>query len=162
MVFKVTVSISFLQRIGNHHREMFSNPTSTSSHQSCYVKKVFLKFLQYSQENTCVVESRNKVAGLKPPTQLFFCEYCTILKATFFYRPPFRCVTKGGGEDGGLPCPFLNIKKVPRFWKKGPDSVLLSVKFSIQNIVLRVSRRNGSVMKALNVLSSLILHSICQ
>ena len=85
---------------------MFSNPTSTSSHQSCYVKKVFLKFLQYSQKNTCFVDSRNKVAGLKPPTQLFFCEYCTILKATFLYRPPFRCITKGGGRMEASPALF--------------------------------------------------------
>ena len=31
----------------------------------CFTKYVFLKTLQYSQENTCVVVSFNKVAGLK-------------------------------------------------------------------------------------------------
>ena len=36
-------------------------------------KKVVLKILQYSQENSCVV-----------PTQVLSCEYCEILKNTFF------------------------------------------------------------------------------
>ena len=43
------------------------------------------------------------------------------------------------GEGGGLPCPFLKIK-VPWFWKKGPGFVHPSVKFTIQNVVLKVSR----------------------
>ena len=51
------------------------------------------------------------------------------------------------GERGGLPSPFFeNRKKCPDFWKKGPDCVYLWVKFSIQNVVLRVSRRKNSKM----------------
>ena len=46
----------------------------------------------------------------------------------------------GGGK--GFPCPFLRIeKKCPDFRKKGPDCVHLYVKFTIQNVVLRVSKR---------------------
>ena len=47
-----------------------------------------------------------------------------------------------GGEGGGLPCPFLKIKKkCLDFRKKGSDCVRPYVKFAIQNIVLRVSKR---------------------
>ena len=38
-------------------------------------------------------------------------------------------------------CPFPKIEKKPWFWKKYPDRVHLWVKFSIQNVILRVSRR---------------------
>ena len=48
-----------------------------------------------------------------------------------------RHVTRGEGR--GQPYPFLEIKKMPWFWKKGPDFVHPEVKFIIQNIVLRVS-----------------------
>ena len=36
-----------------------------SSHRRCSIKKVFLEFSLYSQENTCVESCFNKVAGLK-------------------------------------------------------------------------------------------------
>ena len=51
---------------------------------------------------------------------------------------------KGGQLErrGGLPFPFLKInKKCPEFRKKGPDCVHPYVKFTIQNIVLRVFKR---------------------
>ena len=51
-----------------------------------------------------------------------------------------------GGEGRPPRCPFENQKTSPDFGKKGPDLVHLSVKFSIQNIVLRVSRRKNSKM----------------
>ena len=48
-------------------------------------------------------------------------------------------------KGGGLSCPFLKIEKCGLILKKkGPDSVYLWVKFSIQNLVLRVSRRKNS------------------
>ena len=44
-----------------------------------------------------------------------------------------------------LPCLFLKIeKKNPDFGRKDPDCVHLQVKFAIQNVVLRVSRRKSS------------------
>ena len=44
-------------------------------------------------------------------------------------------------EGGGFPCPFLKIKKsAPNFRKKDPDCVHPYVKFTIQNVVLRVSK----------------------
>ena len=49
---------------------------------------------------------------------------------------------QGKGRWGGLPDHFLKIEKVPWFWKrKGPDSVHIWVRFSIQNLGLNVSRR---------------------
>ena len=48
-----------------------------SSHQRCSIKKVFLKILQTSQENTCV-----RVSGLT--AQMFFCEFCKNFKGIFF------------------------------------------------------------------------------
>ena len=49
------------------------------------------------------------------------------------------------GEGGGLCCPFLKIKKkCPDFAQEGPDCVHPQVKFTIQNVVLRVSRRKNS------------------
>ena len=52
----------------------------------------------------------------------------------------------GGREwETGLSDPFLKIKKSNLILKKKqPDFVHLSVKFSIQNVVLRVSRRKNS------------------
>ena len=44
------------------------------------IKKLLLKISQYSQENTYVGTSFNKVAGL----QVFSCEYCEIFKNSFF------------------------------------------------------------------------------
>ena len=48
------------------------------------------------------------------------------------------------GEKGRSPLPFLKIKKVSWFWKKGPDCVNFWVKFSIQNVVL--SKRKNCKM----------------
>ena len=43
--------------------------------------------------------------------------------------------------EGGLPCLFENLKKCPDFGKKGPDCLHLWLKFSIQNVALRVLRK---------------------
>ena len=48
------------------------------------------------------------------------------------------------GRGEASPALFGNRKKCPDFGKKGPDCVYLWVKFSIQNIVLRVSRQKNS------------------
>ena len=45
-----------------------------------------------------------------------------------------------------FPSLFWNQKKCLDFGKKGPDCVHLQVKFAIQNVVLRVSRRKTSKM----------------
>ena len=50
------------------------------------------------------------------------------------------------GEWGDFPCLFWNRKKCPDFGKKDPDCVHLRVKFAIENVVLRVSRRKTSKM----------------
>ena len=49
-----------------------------------------------------------------------------------------RCVTTGGRGRPTL-LSFWKSKKCPGFGKKGPDFVHPEVKFTIQNIVLRVS-----------------------
>ena len=46
--------------------------------QKCSVKKVFLKILQTSPENTCARDSFLKLA------QVFSCEVCKIFKNNFF------------------------------------------------------------------------------
>ena len=60
-----------------------------------------------------------------------------------------RCVVSGRG-NASSPFSFFenwkNWKKFPGFSKKGPDCVHLWVKFSIQNVLLRVSRRENSKM----------------
>ena len=53
-----------------------------------------------------------------------------------------RCTTKD--ERGASPALFENQKKCPDFGKKSPDCVCFWLKFPIQNIVLRVSRRKNS------------------
>ena len=50
----------------------------------------------------------------------------------------------GEKEGGGLPCPFFeNKKKCPDFRKESPDCVHPYIKFTIQNAVLRVSKRKN-------------------
>ena len=63
--------------------------------QRCSVKKVFLKISENSQKNTCASLFFNKVADLRPATllkltltQVFSCEFCEILRTTFFHRTP--------------------------------------------------------------------------
>ena len=62
------------------------------------------------------------------------------------------------GEGRRPPLLFFEIwKKCPDFGKKGPDCVNLWVKFSIQNIVLRVSARKNSKMFP----SGAFFHEMC-
>ena len=49
--------------------------------QRCFVKMVFLKFSQNSQESNCVRVSFNKVGTLE---QAFSCEFCEIFKSSSF------------------------------------------------------------------------------
>ena len=48
------------------------------------------------------------------------------------------------GNRGGLPCPILKIEKKCPDFVKNADCVQFLVKFFIQNVVLRVSRRISS------------------
>ena len=47
--------------------------------QTCSVKKVFLKTLLSSQENTCA-----RLSFLRTPAQVLFCEFCKVFKNAFF------------------------------------------------------------------------------
>ena len=52
---------------------------------------------------------------------------------------------EGRGERRRRPSqPFFENRKCPHFGKKCPDYIHLCVKFSIQNVVLKVSRRKNS------------------
>ena len=74
-----------------------------------------------------------------------------------FCLPHLRRATQGVGEAS--PCPFLKINKsVLNFEKKSPNLVHPWVKISIQNVVLRVSRRKSSFLCFLqNVHSSALI-----
>ena len=55
--------------------------TVRSSHQWCYIRKLFLKILQYPQE-TPLLGSIFK--NLQTPTQVFSCKYCKIFNTNYF------------------------------------------------------------------------------
>ena len=111
-----------------------------------------IQSLAKSLKNNFINElSFNKAAGLLPIAELNksfvkigrghnFCRTSLPLNASIYH---FGCATRG---EGGRPPPALSwkVKKVLWFWKKGPDCVHLWVKFSIQNVVLTVSRRKKS------------------
>ena len=80
-----------LQSIKNVLRE--TTILFRSNHQRCSIKKLFLKVSQYSQENTYVPWSLFliKLQDFSPaalfkidPNTGFLCEYCKILKSTYF------------------------------------------------------------------------------
>ena len=69
------------------------------------------------------------------------------MRSTITSEPNSRRATRrgGGGEGGGPPYPFFKIKKGALILKKKcPDCVHPLVKFAIQNVVLRVSKRKNS------------------
>ena len=71
------------------------------------------------------------------------CEGSKKLKRRYLYS--FFRPTTSGGEGGGRPPQsfFENKKKCPGFRKKGLDCIHLYVKSTIQNVVLRVSKRKN-------------------
>ena len=70
-----------------------------------------------------------------------------IIQKYHFVRRATRWRGGGGGgrgeRGGGPPLLFLKLRKVSWFWEEGPDFIRLSVDFSIQNRVLRVSRKKA-------------------
>ena len=53
--------------------------------QRCYVKKGFLRnFAKFTGKHLCQRLFFNKVPGLRPMAQVFFCEFCERSKNTFF------------------------------------------------------------------------------
>ena len=62
------------------------------SHRSCSIKKMFLKILQNSQENTSVrvsflINCRPEVCNfIEEETPVFFCEFSEIFKKPFFTK----------------------------------------------------------------------------
>ena len=71
------------------------------------------------------------------------CEGSKKLMRRYFYS--FFRPTTSGGEGGGRPPQsfFENKKKCPGFRKKGLDWIHPYVKSTIQNVVLRVSKRKN-------------------
>ena len=63
----------------------------------------------------------------------------------FRYHNTLYAGVQLGAEEAGLPCPFWKIEKNALILgKKSLDSVYFWVKYPIQDVVLRVSRRKGS------------------
>ena len=76
---------------------------------------------------------------------------CTIFRTLVHLEPEMMHIqphskTRNYGEGKKLPLPFLKSEKVPSIWKKDPDGVHLLLSFSIQNVVLRASKRKNSEM----------------
>ena len=116
---------------------------------------------------TCELQTRFQAFSNIFKTLLAFLKACwackmimhiqsfTIVRLTFFsdksHIQEHWCIFShthrgaAGGKRKGLPCSFWQID----FWKKGSNCVHLPFKFSIQNIVLRVSRRKSSKMFSL-------------
>ena len=70
-----TQKVSELSWLGNNR----------SSHWKCSVKKGVLKnFATFTKTRLCWSLFINKVPGLRPPTQVFSCEFCEIFKSTYF------------------------------------------------------------------------------
>ena len=74
-----------------------------------------------------------------------FQRYLGILRDLYTYSATLTDVQLGGKVDAS-PAFFKKRKNCPDFWKEDLDCVHLWVKFSIQNVVLRVSRRKNSKM----------------
>ena len=75
-----------------------------------------------------------------PPEKIPLNQFITFLKIQA------RNLERGGGV-GDLPCPFLKIAKYALILGKNiPDCIHFCVKFSILNVVLRVSRRKNFKM----------------
>ena len=84
-----------------------------------------------------------------------------ICSDTDVYLAIFRVtVVQLGGRGATPPAVFENRKKCPDFWKKGLDCVYTWVKFSIQNVVLRVSRRKNSKMFPCGASFSIVIDQI--
>ena len=105
------------------------------------------------------------------PIQVFSCEICKVFKNIFFtehlqflllvwfwnlqygvicllillsFQFKFRRATRERRVGEASPSRIWKSKKMPWFWKKGPNFVHSWVKSSIKNVVLRLSRRKSS------------------
>ena len=101
--FSCSVCLTFFFRKYEPGRSYFESSSTTrstyrSSHQRCSIKKLFLKFSQNSQGNTCArvsfliklqVEPCNFVKK-ETLTQAFSCEFCEIYNNTFFTKTSGR------------------------------------------------------------------------
>ena len=114
-------------------------------YRSCSETKVFLEILQNSQDNMCQSLFFKKLHAKNRLWHRFLpVDFAKFLRSLFLTEHLRRRATRGGeGEGGDLPCPILKIKKCPNFRKKGPDCVHPYVKFTIQYVVLRVSKRKS-------------------
>ena len=93
-----------------------------SSHQSCYIKKLFLKIYQYLQKTRMLDSLFNK----ETRTWMFSCEYCEIFKNAYFeehmgtdafmcfpvsYRN-FLCYFRKDFNYTTLKTPTMNLEKM--------------------------------------------------
>ena len=159
-----------LSYIPHHHSCPFRIiDTPRSNHRLCSIKRIVLKnFLRFTGKYLGFSLSFNKVGGLRSAT-LFkkrLLHSCFPVNFAKFFRTPFiqnnswqllqyasqllsikQLLVPGAqqvvrGEGGRPPLLFFeNPKKCPGFGKKCPNCVHPQVKFVIQNVVLRVSKR---------------------
>ena len=98
-----------------------------SSRPEVFCKKVFLKFSQNSQENTCARVSFlikfNKVVKKETLAQVFSCEFCEIFKNRFFKRVLLVAASECDLTVSIIPIIIsllldlnLNIHKTDVFW----------------------------------------------
>ena len=76
--------LSFLHSLFVHFLFIFIRFHTIQIHFWCFVKNVFLKILQNSQENTCARVQVCNFIKKETLSQVFSCEFCEILKNTFF------------------------------------------------------------------------------
>ena len=69
----------------------YSLAFNRSSHQRCFVKKVFSEISQNSHENTW-----------ETLAQVFYCEFCETLKNTFLHRTPLVAASVSLNSDDGI------------------------------------------------------------
>ena len=84
---------------------------SRSSHRRYSVKKIFWKFSQNSQENTCKNLFFNKAPGA---AQLFSCEFFEIFKNTFSKEHPWTTVS----QDHFSGCSFSVTLLTTSIWNE--------------------------------------------
>ena len=74
-----------LQNLFQKYRKNYSKVATEAAVRRCSSKKVFLKILQYSPENTCVCSTLCLTNFIKReiPTQIFACEYWKIFNNSF-------------------------------------------------------------------------------
>ena len=134
-------------------------------------KKVFLKFSQNSQENTCarasfLIKLQAEICNLiskETLAQLLSCEFCEIFKNTFFYRKPLDdclCITYGKILLIAATIFFNQIDKNHNETDVENENISLIV-FSIHLCIIQLTRVQHNVVVLHNGISYLYFKKNC-